>query len=63
MPAIQNGGGQDDDPRPIPPECPDSSECCNSGCSPCIFDLYAEELNRYRAALQAWETRHKAAAR
>ncbi|CAG9249905.1 hypothetical protein PCAR4_260074 [Paraburkholderia caribensis] len=23
-----------------------------------MFDLYAEELTRYRAALAAWETRH-----
>ena len=61
MPEIRNGD-REDDPRSVPPECPDSSECCNSGCNPCILDLYTEELNRYRAALQAWEERQKAAA-
>jgi hypothetical protein len=31
-----------------PPERPDPSECCGGGCSPCIFDLYEEELARWR---------------
>ncbi|MEM5316679.1 oxidoreductase-like domain-containing protein [Paraburkholderia sp. JHI869] len=47
----------DDDPRPQPPERPDDNACCQSGCDPCIFDLYAEELGLYRAALAAWELR------
>ncbi|MEX3933863.1 oxidoreductase-like domain-containing protein [Paraburkholderia phymatum] len=48
----------DDDPRPTPPTRPDSDECCHSGCDTCIFDLYEDELTRYRAALDAWEARH-----
>jgi hypothetical protein len=45
------------DQRPVPPVCPDDNECCRSGCDPCIFDLYAEEMERYRAALHAWDER------
>lgn len=48
-----------DDPQPVPPIRPDNDECCNSGCSPCVFDLYEDELERYRAALHAWELRQK----
>jgi hypothetical protein len=48
-----------DDAPPVPPVRPDNDECCNSGCSPCVFDLYEEEVERYRAALSAWEARNK----
>jgi hypothetical protein len=47
-----------DDPRPLPPERPGDDECCRSGCDPCIFDLYQEELEQYRARLKEWEARH-----
>ncbi|WP_373429586.1 MULTISPECIES: oxidoreductase-like domain-containing protein [Cupriavidus] len=47
-----------DDPRPEPPERPADGECCGSGCDPCIFDYYYQELDRYREALRAWEARH-----
>ena len=33
--------------KPIPPG---DGECCESGCSPCVWD-------RYYAALRAWEAR------
>jgi len=46
-----------DDPRPTPPQQPELEDCCNSGCSPCVFDLYDEALARYREALVAWEAR------
>ncbi|MEM5340837.1 oxidoreductase-like domain-containing protein [Paraburkholderia azotifigens] len=46
------------DPRPTPPVRPDPDDCCHSGCDPCVFDLYDEEVTRYRAALAAWEARH-----
>lgn len=42
-------------PRPQPPECPDPHACCDSGCDPCIFDFYREELEDYRIALAEWE--------
>nr|WP_217444412.1 oxidoreductase-like domain-containing protein [Burkholderia metallica] len=32
-------------------------DCCNSGCSPCVFDLYDEALARYRVELAEWEAR------
>ncbi|ACD20310.1 oxidoreductase-like domain-containing protein [Paraburkholderia phytofirmans] len=54
-----------DDPQPVPPVQPDLDDCCHSGCSPCVFDLYDEALERYRAALTEWQVRqaqHKAAA-
>ncbi len=47
----------EDDPRPQPPERPDDNACCQSGCDPCIFDLYNDEVTRYRADLAGWERR------
>lgn len=46
-----------DDPRPEPPEAPGPNECCESGCVPCVYDLYAEAMQEYRDALAAWEQR------
>ncbi len=48
----------DDDPRPVPPERPGDNECCQSGCDPCVFDFYNDEMERYRQELKAWEARH-----
>ena len=45
------------DPRPTPPEQLDDSECCRSGCDPCIFDLYQGEVEVYRKKLKEWEAR------
>ena len=47
-----------DDPRPDPPVPPSPDECCQSGCDPCVFDLYEEALERYKTQLRAWEARH-----
>ena len=47
-----------DDPAPQPPQRPDSDDCCRSGCVPCVFDLYAEAMERYRIELKAWQRRH-----
>lgn len=30
-----------------PPLKPEESDCCNSGCNPCILDVYEQELNKY----------------
>jgi hypothetical protein len=46
------------DPRPLPPRHPGNDECCGSGCIPCIFDIYEDQLERYREQLAAWEKRH-----
>lgn len=42
-------------PRPVPPVQPALEDCCRSGCTPCVFDLYEEALERYERALAAWE--------
>lgn len=46
------------DPKPQPPVAPGPDDCCHSGCTWCVLDLYYEDLERYRAALAAWEARH-----
>jgi hypothetical protein len=38
---------------PRPPDKPDPSDCCNSGCSPCILDLYDDALERWEARIRA----------
>jgi hypothetical protein len=38
------------EPRPIPPL---PSDCCDSGCEVCVHDLYAQDLERWRAAQRA----------
>jgi hypothetical protein len=47
-----------DDPRPVQPEPPQPSECCESGCDPCVYDCYAEEMRQYREQLARWLERH-----
>ena len=42
-------------PRPLPPPQPQLEDCCRSGCTPCVFDLYEAALERYEQALAAWE--------
>ncbi len=32
--------------RPLPPE---DFECCDSACSPCVWDIYYEELQQWQA--------------
>ena len=45
-----------DDPKPQPPQAPETWECCHSGCDPCVYDLYWQALERYEAALKQWES-------
>lgn len=52
----------DSDPRPVPPEAPLPSDCCDSGCDPCVHDTYSEELQYYRAQLAKWKERNPDAA-
>ncbi|MGH8692031.1 MAG: oxidoreductase-like domain-containing protein [Burkholderiales bacterium] len=38
--------------RPVAPREPLPEECCGKGCTPCVFDAYAEALERYKAELK-----------
>jgi hypothetical protein len=49
-----------DEREPSPPPKPGDSECCGSGCDPCIWDLYREELERYTLELEHWRRLHPA---
>ena len=44
-------------PAADPPRAPASHECCDSGCDPCVFDLYANAMQAYEAALAGWKSR------
>ncbi|PVU84911.1 hypothetical protein BB559_001624 [Furculomyces boomerangus] len=35
-----------------PPGKPDIDDCCNTGCYPCIFDIYREKLTAYNNTMQ-----------
>jgi len=48
----------DNDPLPAPPPEPEAGACCQSGCDPCVYDLYWEAMDRYEQALAAWKSRH-----
>lgn len=62
---LMNTSDQTDlsDPMPVAPRAPGDDECCQSGCAFCVHDLYTDELQQYRLALQAWQERHAAALR
>ncbi|MDQ1814433.1 oxidoreductase-like domain-containing protein [Massilia sp. CCM 9210] len=47
---------------PLPPVQPGLEDCCRSGCTPCVFDLYDDAMDRYRIEMAAWQSRHSAAA-
>ena len=47
------------DPPPTPPREPEPGECCQSGCEPCVYDLYWEAVERYERALAAWRARRE----
>ena len=56
---IPNDPNQED-PAPQAPIEPPLEACCSSGCYPCIFDVYTEELQQYRLDLAAWQARQAA---
>lgn len=37
---------------PPPPNKPESHECCQRGCCPCIFDYYWDALARWEALVR-----------
>lgn len=53
--AVPDAGA---DPRPVAPEPPLPSDCCESGCDPCVYDSYSEALAYYREQLARWRARH-----
>ncbi len=59
--SIRHPQLQQESPRPVAPVQPALEDCCRSGCTPCIFDLYEDDMERYRARLKAWEARRAAA--
>lgn len=38
------------------PEPPMEGECCESGCSPCVWDRYYEQMTRWREAQKQKES-------
>ncbi|MCB1599013.1 MAG: hypothetical protein KDI66_03215 [Xanthomonadales bacterium] len=34
-----------------------ASDCCDSGCARCVFEVYAEARALYREELSAWQAR------
>ncbi|MYN43977.1 oxidoreductase-like protein [Pseudoduganella sp. FT93W] len=49
------------DPEPEAPQPPAPGDCCHSGCTFCVEDMYQGELDRYRVALKEWQERQSAA--
>ena len=45
---------------PTEPVQPGLDDCCRSGCTPCVWDLYDDAMDRYRAELKKWEERQRA---
>lgn len=41
------------DELPPKPEEPLSSDCCGSGCTPCVFDIYEEDVKRWEQQCRA----------
>lgn len=58
MTDVDSSVVSDDDPQPRPPNPEDYSGCCDSGCSPCVFDLYWDAVTRYEIEIAAWRERH-----
>lgn len=48
-----------DDPPPEPPAPPSAEDCCQGGCTRCVFDVYDEAMERYGARLEAWRNRRR----
>ena len=37
---------------PEPPDEPVANDCCGSGCIPCVFDIYDDELKKWKLQCQ-----------
>ena len=49
-----------EDIKPQAPNPEDYAGCCDSGCNPCVYDLYWDAVARHEIALAAWQERHPA---
>lgn len=47
------------DAKPQPPREPESWECCQSGCDPCVYDRYWDAYARFEEALADWAARQE----
>lgn len=45
------------DAKPVPPREPEAYECCQSACTPCVYDLYGDAYSRYESVLAEWRAR------
>ena len=41
--------------KPVRPEKPLPSDCCDSGCDRCVHEIYADELAHYERLLAEWQ--------
>lgn len=48
------------DSRPVPPEKPLPSDCCEGGCDTCVFTVYEREREQYERDLAEWQARQAA---
>lgn len=48
---------QPDDRLPPKPEPPEPGDCCGSGCMPCVYDRYEDELEAWRQRVEAIKKR------
>jgi hypothetical protein len=46
-----------EEPPPASPPEPEPGACCQSGCDPCVYDLYWQAVDRYEEALAEWKAR------
>ena len=59
-PAAAHAAAGAPDHAPLEPPRPEDYECCGNGCEPCVFDLHAQALERWRAEMKAWRERQAA---
>ena len=59
-PATDPAATRAEDPAPLEPTRPEDYECCGNGCEPCVFDLHAQAVERWRAEMKAWRERQAA---
>ena len=44
---------------PCPPLEPDEKDCCGSGCTPCVFDIYEKDLRIWKQECQKIQNQRK----